>query len=219
MTPDYTQAAIKATETLIKYQVKTAPVAPLPILKQMPGVLCMSFESVSKEIDADRKCVLSMLGEKNQDAVTIVNLVDGKKQYLVTYNKMLSVNLFQRALARELGHIILGHDGSKPEDVRNEEAKAFANHLLCPRPMIHLIQATGIKITKELLGNMTGCYDLCLSCMRKLPPVEVPAELNMLVRDQFMPYVLNLFEFQRYAAHKDNSEVADFGSFMDGYKE
>ena len=219
MTPDYTTAAIKATETLIKYQVKTAPIDPLRILKSMPNVLCMSFETVSKEIEADRRCVLSMLGEKNQDAYTIVNLVDGEKQYLVTYNKMLSVNLFQRAAARELGHIVLGHDGSKPEDVRNEEAKAFANHLLCPRPLIHLIEATGIKITKELLGNITGCYDLCLSCMRKLPAVQVPADLNRLVRDQFMPYVMNLFEFQRYATIKDISAVADFGSYMEGYAE
>ena len=219
MTPDYTTAAIKATETLIKYQVKTAPIDPLRILKSMPNVLCMSFETVSKEIEADRRCVLSMLGEKNQDAYTIVNLVDGKKQYLVTYNKMLSVNLFQRAAARELGHIVLGHDGSKPESVRNEEAKAFANHLLCPRPLIHLIEATGIKITKELLGNITGCYDLCLSCMRKLPAVQVPADLNRLVRDQFMPYVMNLFEFQRYATIKDISAVADFGSYMNGYTE
>ena len=219
MTPDYTQAAIKATETLIKYQVKTAPGAPLPILKSMPGVLCMSFESVSKEVEADRRCVLSMLGEKNQDAVTIVNLVDGKRQYLVTYNKMLPVNLFQRALARELGHIVLWHDGSKPEDVRNEEAKAFANHLLCPRPLIHMIEETGIRITKELLGNITGCYDLCLSCMRKLPAVSVPAELNRLVRDQFKAYVENLFEFQKYASGKDISDIADFGNYMEGYEE
>ena len=219
MTPDYTSAAINATETLIKYQVKTAPVAPLPILKSMPGVLVMSFESVSKEINQDRKCVLSMLGEKNKDAYTVVNLVDGKKQYLVMYNKMLSANLFQRALARELGHIVLGHDGSKPENVRNEEAKTFANHLICPRPLIHAIQATGIKVTKELLGNITGCYDYCLSCMRKQPAVNVPAELNRLVRDQFLPYVMNLFDFQRYATKKDISSVADFGSYMEGYKE
>ena len=219
MTPDYQNAAIKAIETLIKYNVKTAPVAPLPILKAMPGVLVMSFESMSKEINQDRRCVMSMLGEKNQDAYTIVNIIDGKKQYLVTYNKMLSTNLFQRALARELGHIVLGHDGTKPEEVRNEEAKCFANHLICPRPLIHSIEATGIRITKDLIGNITGCYDYCLSCMRKLPPIEVPVELNRLVRDQFMPYVLNLFEFQRYAAIKDNSALVDFGSFMGGYKE
>lgn len=219
MTPDYEQSAIKATEILIKYNVISAPVDPLSILKRMPGVLCMSFESVSKEVDQDRKCVLSMLGDKNQDAYTIVNLVDDKKQYLVAYNKMLSVNLFQRAAARELGHIVLGHDGSKPEKVRNEEAKAFANYLLCPRPLIHAIQATGIKITTELLGNTTGCYDYCLSCMRKLPATHVPAELNRLVRDQMMPYILNLFDYMRYASKKDISSIADFGSYMNGYEE
>lgn len=219
MTPDYEQAAIKATEILIKYNVTSAPVDPLSILKKMPGVLCMSFDSVSKEIDQDRKCVLSMLGDKNQDAYTVCNIVDGKKQYLVTYNKMLSVNLFQRAAARELGHIVLGHDGTRPEKVRNEEAKAFANHLLCQRPLIHAIQATGIKITTETLGNVTGCYDYCLSCMRKLPATHVPAELNRKVRDQMMPYIMNLFDFLRYATKKDMSAVADFGTYMEGYEE
>ena len=219
MIPDFQNAAIKATETLIKYKVGTAPVAPLPILKAMPGVLVMSFESISQEINTDRKCVLSMLGERNQDAYTVVNIVDGKPQYLVMYNQMLSINLFQRALARELGHIVLGHDGTKPEDVRNAEAKTFAHHLICPRPLIHAIQATGIRFTKDLLGNVTGCYDYCLSCMRKQKAVIVPAELNRLVRDQFLPYVMNFFEFQRYATHKDNSEVADFGTYMDGYEE
>lgn len=219
MTPDLQTAAIKATETLIKHQVTSAPVDPLRILKDLPGVLVMSFESVSQEINQDRRCVLSMLGEKNQDAYTVVNLVDGKRQYLVMYNKMLSANLFQRALARELGHIVLGHDGTKPEKVRNEEAKVFANHLICPRALIRSIEDTGLSITNELLGNMTGCYDYCLSCMRKLPEIKVPAELNRLVRDQFKPYVENLFEFQRYATKKDNSAIADFGSYMDGYEE
>ena len=113
MTPDLQTAAIKATETLIRHQVTTAPVDPLRILKELPGVLVMSFESVSKEINQDRKCVLSMLGEKNQDAVTIVNLVDGKKQYLVTYNKMLSVNIFQRALAISITMPIISSPNSR----------------------------------------------------------------------------------------------------------
>ena len=219
MTPDFQTAAIKATETLIKYKVTTAPVAPLPILKSMPGVIVMSFATMSEEINQDRSCVLSMLGEKNQDAYTVVNIVEGKPQYLVAYNQLLSVNLFQRALARELGHIVLGHDGTKPEAVRNDEAKCFAHHLICPRPLIHSIEATGIRITTELLGNVTGCYEYCLSCMRKQPAVTVPVELNRLVRDQFMPYVMNLFEYQRYARRKDTSAIADFGNYMDGYEE
>ena len=130
MIPDLQTAAIKATETLIRHQVTTAPVDPLRILKELPGVLVMSFESVSQEINQDRRCVISMLGEKNQDAYTVVNLVDGKKQYLVMYNKLLSANIFQRALARELGHIILGHDGTRPEATRNAEAVCFADQLI-----------------------------------------------------------------------------------------
>lgn len=219
MTPDYEKAAIKATETLIKYGISTAPVDPLVILKKMPGVLVLSYEALSNESGMNQRDVVSICGEKNQDAFTTVIMKDGKPQYLVTYNQMLSVHLFQRALARELGHIVLGHDGSLPEDVRNQEAKCFANHLCCPRPLIHAIQATGIRFTVDVLGNVTGCYDYCLSCMRKLPGVHVPPDLNRQVRDLFMPYVLNFFEYQRVATRKDGSALADFGTYMDYYEE
>ena len=219
MTPDYQKAAIKATETLIKFGINSAPVSALPILKNTPGVLVFSYQSISKHIDQDRRCVISMFGDGNQDAFTTVNMKDGKPQYIVTYNQQLSQVLVQRSLARELGHIILCHDGSLPEDVRNEEAKAFANHLLCPRPMIHAFQAAGLRITTEMLGNLTGCFDYCLSCMRRIPAVSVPVELNRLVRDQFMDYIINYIEYYRNATLTDGSALADFGSYMDGYEE
>ena len=219
MKPDYEHAAIKASETLIKHQIGTAPIDPLPLLKHTPGVLVFTFEEMANKNNVDRKEILDTLGCKNQDAVTTVFLDDDEPRYVVTYNRMLSFGMISRALARELGHIVLGHDGSKPENIRNEEAKAFAHHLLCPRPLIHSIQATGIKLTVETLGNVTGFYDYCLSCIRKQPSVKVPAELNRLVRDQFMPYVLNLFEYQRYASLKDGSALADLGNYMDDYEE
>ena len=219
MIPDYERAAIKATETLIKYDIRTAPIDPLPVLKQIPGVLVLTFEEMSKNVNVDRQDLLNMLGCKNQDAVTTV-IVDGDQlQYVVTYNRLLSEKIISRALARELGHIVLGHDGSRPEDVRNEEAKAFAHHFLCPRPLIHSLQAAGIRLTVETLGNITGFYDYCLSCIRQQPSVVVPSELNRQVRDQFMPYIKNLFEYQRYASMKDGSALADLGVYMEGYKE
>ena len=219
MIPDYQLAATKATETLIKFRIDSAPVSPLPILKKIPGVLVVSYQKMSDDMDQDRQCVIDMFGEKNQDAFTSVNLKDGKKLYIVTYNQKLSQVFVQRALARELGHIVLGHDGSRPEDVRNEEAKCFANHLLAPRALIHMIQASNLRLTEEVLGSLTGCYHHCLSCMRKIPPVTVSPDLNRLVRDQFKPYFLNFFEFQRYAAHADGSALADLGTYMDGYEE
>ena len=219
MTPDYELAARKATETLIRYGIASAPVDPLPILKKIPGVLVLTFEDMSKKAQLARNDVMDLFGFSNQDAVTTVFVNDGDLRYVVTYNRMLSSMIVDRALARELGHIILGHDGSKPEDVRNEEARCFAKHLLIPRPLIHTIQATGIRVTTEVMNNLTGCNDHCLACIRKLPPVHVPAELNRQVRDHFMPYIVNYFNFQRHAQHHDGSALADLGTYMDGYEE
>lgn len=217
MTPDYQKAAIKATETLIQYGITTAPVDPLCILKKLPGVLVMTFEEMSNKTNVGRSELLNMFGCENQDAVTTVYVKGNNLHYVVTYNKLLASRIVDRALARELGHIILGHDGTKPEDVRNEEAKCFAHHLLCPRPLIHLLLAEGIRLTVETVGNITGFYDHCLSCIRKQPSVIVPAELNNKVCEQFEPYVNNLVEFQKYAQLKDDSALADFGTYMDGY--
>lgn len=219
MTPDYEKAATKAIETLIKFGISTTPIDPLPMLKKTPNVYVMTFAEMSEKTSIDRCDIIKTLGQQNQDAITTVFPGDGERKYIVTYNMLLSAKYVDRALARELGHIVLGHDGSLPEDVRNAEAKCFAHHLLCPRPLIHFIQATGIRFTVDMLGSVTGCYDYCLFCMRKLPPVHIPAELNRQLRDQFMPYMINLFEFLRYASLKDGSAMADLGSYMEGYEE
>ena len=219
MTPDYEKAAIKATETLIKSGISTTPIDPLPILKNTPDVFVMTFAEMSEKTNMDRCDLIRSFGHQNQDSVTTVFNNGGKREYIVAYNKMLSSKYVDRALARELGHIVLGHDGSRPEEVRDAEAKCFAHHLLCPRPLIHMLQATGLRVTVEMLGNITGCYDYCLSCMRKQPPVHVPADLNRQLRDQFRPYIMNLFDFLRYASSQDGSALADLGNYMEGYAE
>ena len=217
--PDCQRAAIKAAEVLIQYGICTAPVDPLPVLKTWPGVFVVSFAEMSEHLGMDRQHLVSICGDDNQDAVTSVHLDGDSVRYIVAYNQQLPFHIVKRALARELGHIVLGHDGTRPEDVRNEEARCFAHHFLCPRALIHSIQASNLRLTTELLGNMTGFYDLCLSCVRKTPGVVVPAELNRKVRDQFYPYFQNLFEFQRFASQKDTSALADLGTYMDGYEE
>lgn len=218
MTPDYTTAAIKATEILIEYGISSAPVDPLPILKRFPGVLVMTFEDVSRLSQVKRMDLLDMFSA-TQDAVTTVYMDQDAPRYVITYNKMLPSMIVDRALARELAHIVLGHDGTKPDDVRNEESKCFAKHLLIPRPLIHAIQASGLRVTTEVMNNLTGCNDHCLACIRHLPGIAVPAELNRAVRDQFMPYIMNYFSYQRIAAHTDGSALADLGTYMDCYEE
>lgn len=219
MTPDYQSAATKALEILRDRKIGTAPVIVSPIIKSMEGVLVLSYEEMSKITKFDRKEIIKACGSNSTDAVTTVHIDNGKLRYIVAYNQGLPVYIIQRALARELGHIVLGHDGSKPESVRIEEAKCFAHHLLCPRPLIYSLLKTNLRFTVEMLGNVTGCYDNCLTCMRKMPAVSTPADLNRAVRDQFMPYIINFYEFQRGVMLNDVSAGADFGTYMDGYEE
>ena len=218
MTPNYETAAIKAMEALIKYGISSAPVLPLPILKKIPGVLVVSFTEMSQSSGIDRKNLVTMFGNENQDAITSVHNKNGKLVYLVTYNQRLPIYMVQRSLAREMGHIVLGHDGSLPEDVRYAEAMCFAHHLLCPRPLIQAVRDSGIRFSVEVLGNMTGCFERCLAGMRKTPGVCVPADLNRKVKEQFADYISNFLDYQTFVK-EDDSATADFGTYMDEYVE
>ena len=219
MTPDYTRAATAAAETLITYHVTSAPVAPLRILKALPGVIVLSFTELASGLGMDRKDLLEQYGDVNKDAVTIVKEVAGKPRYFVGYNMLLPEYLLQRAIARELGHIVLGHDGSRPLEVRMQEAMFFARHLLCPRPLIRAIQEAGIPITVETLGLITGCYERCLIGLQKSHGVRVAPELNSMLREQFAAYVENFVDCRAILTANDDSALVNFGSYMDNYEE
>ena len=219
MTPDYDRAATAAAEVLIKYGISSAPVDPIPIFKKAENFNIVTFTEMSSMIGMSRQDLVSTFEAENHDAVSSVYLKNGKKHYLVAYNMRLPQYIVQRALAREMGHIVLGHDGTRPEDVRNAEALCFAHHLLCPRALIHAIQEAGTKITVEVLGNTTGCYERCLIGMRRTPATHVPADLNRLVRSQFSDYIEDFLDFQSYLSQDDESMIANFGTFMDGYEE
>lgn len=219
MTPDFDRAAIKAAEILIKYGISTAPVDPIPIFKKADGFNVVTFTEMSSMVGVDRQDLLSTFDAENHDAVSSVYLKNGQPHYLVAYNMRLPQYIVQRALAREMGHIVLEHDGTRPQEVRNAEARCFAHHLLCPRALIHAIQDSGTKITVEVLGNTTGCYERCLIGMRKTPATHVPPELNRQIRDQFSDYINEFLDFQSYLSQDDDSMIANFGTYMDGYEE
>lgn len=218
MTPNYELAATTAMRALIAHKITAAPVEPMPILKKTPGVLVLSFEEMSRDTGIERNEILSRFGD-NQDAATFYRDT-GKIRYIVVYNQSLSIYLAQRAIARELGHIVLGHDGeTRTTENRMAEAYCFAHHLLCPRPLIKAIQDAGIPVTYEVLGSVTGCYERCLSGIRTEPGVRVDPELNKKVKAQFTDYLNNMVDFQRILAKSDESTIADFGNYMDNYEE
>lgn len=126
MTTNFENVIARADDILSKYGTND----PLEILNKAPSVLVVSFEEMSSMANVKRQEVLDMIGAENQDAMSTVFIDDGNLRYIVAYNRKLSENTIRYALARELGHIALGHDGSRPESVRNEEAKYFADCLL-----------------------------------------------------------------------------------------
>ena len=219
MSPDFETAAKRAAEVLIQYQISSAPVDPLPILKSLSGVLVVSFAEMAAQVGVERGNLINMFGKFNQDAVTTVRRVGEVLRYIVAYNQRLPFYMLQRGLARELGHIILKHDGTRPDDVRQAEAVCFAQHLLCPRAVIRSISDAGIPLTVEVVGNVTGCYERCLAGMRLTPGAHVPADLNRKIRAQFADYVINFVEFQNILKTDDESMLANFGLFMDNYIE
>ena len=219
-TPDYEQAAIKAMQMLLDNNITETPVNPLPILLRCPGVRVMPFTMMADRAGIERDDLVPLFGT-NQDAATFHLGMDipGVK-YIVVYNMRLPFEIIWRGIARELGHIVLGHDGAtRPADVRMAEAMCFAHHLISPRPIIRLIQDSGMPLTMSALANTTGCSDECVEDMQQIPGVHVPAELNRRVRELFEPHITEYIRFHRASPMIDRSPVVDLGSYMDNYGE
>lgn len=121
MKPDYQKAEQKAKELK-----ESGADCPLMILKSLQNVAAASFADASSRFGIARSDLISMFDVENQDAITMFR--DGN--YLVIYNQELPCKTIRHAVARELGHIVMGHDGSRPEDVRMEEANYFAQQFL-----------------------------------------------------------------------------------------
>lgn len=121
MKPDFQKAEQKAKE------LKEAGAdCPLAILKKLKNVSATSFADASSRYGIDRETLLSMFDAGNQDAITMFR----NGSYLVIYNQELPCKTIRYAVARELGHIVMDHDGSRPEDVRMQEAEHFAKCFL-----------------------------------------------------------------------------------------
>ena len=215
--PDYDRSATKALEIIRDFHITSTPIIPLPVLKKLEGVEVRSLTDFSEGMHIERENVRALFG-KNMDAMTF-HVDHPSIKYVVVYSQRLPFYLLQRGLARELGHIVLEHDGQRlPEEVRMEEAQCFAHHFLTPRPIIRILQEAGINITIERLGSLTGCYERCLKSIRKIPETHVPAELNRQIKAQFSECLSDFIELEKLI-NDDDPLIADFGTYMDGYEE
>lgn len=217
MKPDFDKAATMAMKTLIENGITETPVDSLSILLNYPGVRVMSFTSFASQAGVDRNDLVPLFG-MNQDAATFhIDIIDGVS-YVVVYNMRLPFDIIWRGVARELGHIVLGHDGSRPAEVRRAEALTFAHHLISPRPVIFQLQQS-LNLTMNVLTATTGCSDSCVEELRTIPGAHVPAEINRQVRDLFSRSIDEYIRFNNAAQKEDSSPVIDFGSYMENYIE
>ena len=219
-TPDYDRAATAAMKLLIEHNICETPVNPLPILLNYPGVRVVPYTRMADEAGINRSDLVPIFG--NQDAATFHLQMPGLDdvRYVVVYNMRLPFEIIWRGIARELGHIVLGHDGmTRPKEVRLAEAMCFAHHLISPRPVLHFLQQSGLPFTLNVLTNTTGCADECVQEMQTIPGAHVPADLNRQVRDLFAPHLLEYVDFYRSANKQDTSPLLDLGTFMEGYEE
>jgi Zn-dependent peptidase ImmA (M78 family) len=219
MKPDFTKAATAAMQILIENRITETPIDSFHVLLNYPHILVMSFANIADNQEIDRNDLVPLFRD-NQDAVTfrIYNMDD--VDYVLIYNMRLPHEDIRRAIARELGHIVLGHDGqTRPTEVRKAEALCFAHHLLTPRPIISMIQQSGLPLTLNVLVHTTGCSSDCVEEIQHIPGVQVAPDLNRKVKELFAPHIQEYIRFHQSAPKQDNSPVIDFGSYMNGYEE
>ena len=220
MLPNYEAAAAAAMNLLIRKNITSTPIDSLSILLSTPGVRVMTFSEMATETGENRDELVPLFG-KNQDAALfkLMQPIDGV-DYVAVYNRFLLEDVVSRGIARELGHIVMGHDGqTRPAEVRLAEAHCVAHHLLSPRPVIRLLQESGIRITLDILAETTGCSSDCVEGLQAIPGVHVPKEINQQVKKQFEKEILEYMRFRSASHKKDTSPEIDFGSFMDNYED
>lgn len=220
MQPNYEAAAIAAMNLLIENNTTETPIDSLSILLSRPGVRVMTFSEMASEAGEARDALVPLFG-KNQDAVTFKLLHPIQNvDYVVVYNRFLSVDVISRGIARELGHIVMGHDGqTRSSEVRMAEALCFAHHLLSPRPVIRLLQEAGVEITLDVLAETTGCSSDCVQGLQTIPGVHIQKEINHKVKNLFSREISEYVRFRADSNKTDSSPIIDFGTFMDYYED
>ncbi len=159
--PDLARAAAMAYRLLIRAQVRTLPVDPLALLRRCRHTRVCTYEEM-QELLALTDAELSRLTGP-AEAFTFRQESEGQAQYLVAYQAEGHPARMRFTLAHELGHRVLGHTGENPSE--EQEADEFANHLLCPRPVIACLAERFRPLYAEQVADV--CY-VSLTCARKV---------------------------------------------------
>lgn len=221
MKPDFTTAATQASRLLLKYQISNAPIYPQQVIQASRLCSMVSFADLAEKAEIERNHIVTSLHKENDTVMCLFHhLPDGSPHYTFAFNREEKIGRVRCALAVELGHVYLGHIGFRDTDQREAEALCFAHHFLFPRPLIRLLQENNFVFTYKSFARVFGDCKWCLDNLITSAPVTVPPELNLLLKEQFTPYVDSLAASGdlTIAVNPDDCPL-DFSGYMEGYEE
>lgn len=138
--PDYRRAIRLAYQTLLRLHVARLPVDIVTILGKCKNTRIVPYSKAEKYNDP---LGLNFPAEAPSDYAFTYRIAfpDGSIAYLLLYNDELyqSPERLRFTLAHELGHIVLKH--RQDSYVEDMEADTFAQHLLCPEPLMEPMRA------------------------------------------------------------------------------
>lgn len=155
---DPARACRMAYRALLAMGRRELPVDVLGMLARCRDTRLMTYAQAGQILG---RSVYGMAGSlPSVQACTMVYEYGGKRLRIVLYNDDVCFgNRGSRrwSLAHELGHIVLGHrEDSWPAEW---EANCFAQHLLCPRPLLEVLpkpQEGLLRIAFGLSGEAAG---------------------------------------------------------------
>lgn len=148
---DRARACRMAYRTLLAMGRRELPVDVVGILGRCRGTRVMSYSEAGQVLGQSVYGIAGAL--PSVQACTMVYEYGGTRLRIVLYNDDVCFgNRGSRrwSLAHELGHIVLGHreDGWAAEG----EANCFAQHLLCPRPLLEVLPVPGEDLVRVAFG-------------------------------------------------------------------
>lgn len=156
-----------------KHSITTAPVAPVQLLA-LEGVDCRAYASVG--YDDGPNLDAFFLGDRKHPAV----FFDDAKPWTRT----------RFTLAHELGHFVLDHHFNDllNHDMQEQEANRFAGELLCPRPLMYLINTKTVSDVCETFDVSEPCAKVVLQLYKSFDPERYKYFTNMF-RSQFSHFI------------------------------
>ena len=216
---DCTTAATQAARALIKFGVSRAPVYPHKVLQQSQLATMISFSKPSELDDITLNTKLNTFRIPNDMVMsTVYTNGEGNEHYIFAVNRDVPQGKIRLALAVELGHIYLGHARLINNPSHEHDAECFAIHFEFPRALIALLKERGFVFTKESFQRIFGDCEWCLDAILNSAPVSVSPELNVMVKELFVPHV-DLLEETGILGMPPRGEELDLSRYMEGYNE